>query len=300
MSTIHREPVELRAAIRIALGVVTLAAAGTTLAFTGVSGFLDLTQGVRPTVEVRSTNGELYNDVKTGGQIGLTADGACDVQSNGNAHPVESLEVTAHDWPGETASAYLEALDHFANNLPETAMSFPDGIYPQGVDYPAAWRERAISACNANLNQKIAQGMSKNQVLGKAWDLKKVPLDELRGTLVCGLAKAGGGFVEPGGIYEKDLAVSIDVRCLAIFAPISSIASKGRQQEGSSAGGGSNARDGTSSTLMHGEKATRAPAGSTVKPSAPKKTTPATTNKATTDETKRGKPATSPAPATSR
>ncbi len=213
MSTNHREAEQLRSAIRIALGTVALAAAGTTLAFTGVSGFLDLTQGARPTVEVRSTNGELYNDLVTGGQIGLTANGACDIESNGNEHAVEALEVTAHDWPGQTAQAYFDALEHHANSIPTTQMHFPDGIYPTGVDYPAAWRDRAISACNANLNQKIGQGMTKNQVLAKSWDLKGVPLDELRGTLVCGNAKAPGGFIAPGGIYEKDVAVKIDVRC---------------------------------------------------------------------------------------
>ncbi len=490
MSNSIRIPAQLRTSIRVASGVTAAAAAGTALAFVGVPGYLDMTQTARPMVEVRSTNGELYNDVKSGGQIGLSANGACDIQGNGNEHPVKSLEITAEDWPGQTATAYLDALEHNANNLPVMPLSFPDGIYPQGVDYPAAWRDRAISACNANLNQKIAQGMSKNQVLAKAWDLKKVPLDELRGTLVCGNAKAGGGFTEPGGIYEKAVPVSIDVRCLkysldqvqatpkepstpgasddvkmnvgvtqaalamvpnqyegtcpaqltasgtivtngptkvkyrlendkgqlsttgtididqtntgyfviklpighavsgsapgggaqgtmvaaaagggggsasgtiaaqapppnvyqgfwrvvteapnqvtskpssfkvtckaplanelaapggqqqhGIFAPISTITSKGKEQEGSgAAGGGSNARDGTSSTFLHGEKATRAPGGSAVKPSATKKTssatapatTPATPEKGSADETKRRKPATSPAPSTSR
>lgn len=178
-------------------------------------GFLSVTQTSPAAVEVRSTNGQLYNDVKSGSQIGLKASGACDIEPNGNKHYVETLTFTATVWPNMESPADLQSLDHFPNNLPDMQLQFPDGIYPGGVDYPAAWRERAIAACNANLNHQIdAKGLSKNQALAKAWTLKSVPLDELTGALRCGSAKEPGGFIDPGRTHEDSVASTMNVRCL--------------------------------------------------------------------------------------
>ena len=166
-------------------------------------GFLSISQTTPATVEVRSTSGQPYNDVKSGSQVGLKAGGACDIESNGNKHYVETLTFTATVWPNIEGPADLQSLDHFPNNLPDMQLQVPDGIYPDGVDYPAAWRERAIAAYNANLNHQIdAKGLSKNQALAKAWELKAVPLDQLTGALRCGAAKEPGGFIDPGRTHE--------------------------------------------------------------------------------------------------
>lgn len=74
-------------------------------------------------------------------------------------------------------------------------MDFPDGIYPTGVNYPATWKQKAIEACNMNLNYQIdAKGMGKSQVLAKQWELKGVSLDQLKATLACGNVDAPLGF----------------------------------------------------------------------------------------------------------
>ena len=184
-------------------------------AFEETPGFLSISQTQPATVEVRSTNGQLYNEVKSGSQIGFKADGACEIEPNGNKHYVETLTFTATLWPNVDGSADLQSLDHFPNNLPPMQVDVPSGIYPDGVDYPAAWRERAITACNTNLNHQIdVKGLSKNQALAKAWELKNVPLDNITGALRCGPAKIPGGFIDPGKVHEDTVASTMTVRCL--------------------------------------------------------------------------------------
>ena len=184
-------------------------------AFEETPGFLSIEQTRPATVEVRSTNGQLYNEVKSGSQIGFKADGACEIEPNGNKHYVEALTFTATLWPSVDGSQDLQSLDHFPNNLPPMQVDVPSGIYPDGVDYPAAWRERAITACNTNLNHQIDnKGLSKNQVLAKVWELKKVPLDNVTGALRCGPANIPGGFIDPGKVHEDTVASTMTVRCL--------------------------------------------------------------------------------------
>ena len=184
-------------------------------AFEETPGFLSISQKTPATVEVRSTNGQLYNEVKSGSQLVFKADGACEIEPNGNKHYVETLTFTATVWPNMESPADLQSLDHFPNDLPPMQVQFPEGIYPDGVDYPAAWRERAINACNANLNHQIdAKGLTQNQALAKVWELKNVPLDNITGALRCGSAKESGGFIDPGKIHEDTVASTMNVRCL--------------------------------------------------------------------------------------
>jgi hypothetical protein len=202
----------VRQVIRIS-SALTVAAVGAAQAASEAPGYLEFVQSDAPTVEVRSTNGELYNEVVAGRQIGTTVSGACEVDKRGRSHDVESVELTAAGWPGQTSNAYLHSLAHHANYLPATEVRFPDGIYPTGVSYPATWKQRAIEACNMNLNHQIDhKGMKKGQVLGKPWHLHDVSLDKLEATLACGEVDTGV-FVDPGKIYQATLSAKINVHC---------------------------------------------------------------------------------------
>lgn len=200
---------------KLGLGIAAISIPGAALAWDPVPGFLEVHQSAPAAVEVRSTNGQLYNDVVSASQVEATADGACEVNSSANAHAVESLKITAEAWPNEVSEAYLDALAHHANELPEMKVYFPGGIYPDGVSYPSTWRDRAIAACNTHLNHQIdVKGLSQGQVLAKQWNLKKVPLDDLHGALACGSAKIGGGFTQPGAIHKSTFSATMNVRCL--------------------------------------------------------------------------------------
>ena len=199
---------------KLGWGAAAVGVPGAALAFVGVPGFLTFEQVTPASVEVRSTNGALYNEFVRGSQVEVKVDGACEIESNSNSHPVEGLEIVAEAWPSEVSDYYLDHLDHFANDLPMMQLGYPDGIYPQGVAYPSAWRDRAIAACNTNLNYQIdTKGLTKNQVLSKTWELKNVPLDDLKASMLCGSAKIGGGFTEPGDLHEETVAATMNVRC---------------------------------------------------------------------------------------
>lgn len=200
---------------RLGWGMAAVGVSGAALAWVPVPGFLSFEQVTPASVDVRSTNGALYNDLVRGSQVQVKVAGACEINEKQNSHPVEALRIVANAWPTEVSDYYLEHLDHFAYQLPEMELGYPDGIYPQGVAYPSAWRDRAIAACNTHLNYQIdTKGLTKNQVLSKQWDLNNVPLDGLQATMVCGSAKSGGGFTDPPYLEEKTVAATMNVRCL--------------------------------------------------------------------------------------
>lgn len=102
------------------IAALTLALPRTAQAFQETPGFVNITQSGVPVVDVRSTNGELYNDVANGGQIGTTVSGACNISKQGKDHPIKSLTISADGWPGKMSNADLGALPHNANDLPAT------------------------------------------------------------------------------------------------------------------------------------------------------------------------------------
>jgi hypothetical protein len=162
-----------------------------------------------PTVEVESTNGELYNAVD-GNQAPLqtTLYGRC---SNGNE--LNSAAVWADHFPGPESEAYLDSLPHHAKEMPPTPVGVPDGIHPTGVAYPAAWTQKAVEACNDNMVKQVNQhGKTTDQVLSKNWTLHNVTLDKLHGRLRCQPDK-NAPFGVANVFYDTEITARMTVQC---------------------------------------------------------------------------------------
>lgn len=161
-----------------------------------------------PTVEVESTNGELYNAVD-GNQAPLQTllYGRC---SNGNE--LNSAAVWADHMPAEN-EPYLGSLPHHAKEMPPTPVGIPDGIYPTGIAYPAAWRQKAVDACNDNMVKQVNQnGLTTDQVLGKSWTLQNVKIDKLHGRLRC-QPDDNAPFGEVNVFYDTEITGRMNVQC---------------------------------------------------------------------------------------
>lgn len=161
-----------------------------------------------PTVAVESTNGELYNAVD-GNQAPLQTMlyGRC---SNGN--DLNSAAVWANHLP-EPNEAYVDSLPHHAKEMPPTPVGVPDGIHPAGIAYPAAWRQKAIDACNANMVKQVNQnGLTTDQVLNKNWTLHNVTLDKLHGRLRCD-PDNNAPFGVVNVFYDTEITAKMNVQC---------------------------------------------------------------------------------------
>jgi hypothetical protein len=87
----------------------------------------------------------------------------------------------------------------------------PDTIAP--VAWPSAWRKKAIDACNAHLQQKMASGSSRGAVLSFDWNLGAKYIDAPEADLYCSVP--GGGTHEDTGSWgmEKGAVAYANVTC---------------------------------------------------------------------------------------